>query len=171
MTVISTKELFNELSNKDEKMIFIDVRSEKEYEGQCVEGIKNIPKETIHLHISELKLYKKVFLMCHGGIRSKAVYDDLKSKGVDSVITVDGGIQSWINNGFPVKKEGPKVIPIMQQVMAIAGTLILTGVLGSIYIHANFIWLAGAVGSGLLLAGVTGNCFMTKLLVKLPWNR
>jgi hypothetical protein len=56
-------------------------------------------------------------------------------------------------------------------VMSIAGFFVLIGVLTSYFINNNFIWLSGAVGTGLLYAGLSGNCYMTKLLAIMPWNK
>ena len=54
---------------------------------------------------------------------------------------------------------------------AIAGGLVLTGVLGSLAVHRKLLWLAGFVGGGLLFAGLTDFCGMARLLMLLPYNR
>jgi hypothetical protein len=54
--------------------------------------------------------------------------------------------------------------------MAVAGSLMLAGVLLAIFVHPYFIALSAFVGAGLIFSGVTDWCGMGLLLAKLPWN-
>jgi hypothetical protein len=56
-------------------------------------------------------------------------------------------------------------------VRAIAGGLVLTGVVGSVTVNRKLLWLSGFVGGGLLFAGLTDTCMMGNLLLRLPFNR
>ena len=62
-------------------------------------------------------------------------------------------------------------LPLMRQVQLIAGLLILTGTLLSLFVHPGWIGLAIFVGAGLTVAGSTGFCGMAVILEKMPWNR
>ena len=54
---------------------------------------------------------------------------------------------------------------------AIAGGLVVTGVVGSLTVNRKLLWLSGFVGGGLLFAGLTDTCMMANLLMRLPFNR
>jgi len=54
---------------------------------------------------------------------------------------------------------------------AIAGALVLIGVLGSLLVWQPLLYLALFVGAGLLFAGLTDTCMLGLLLLRLPYNR
>jgi len=58
-----------------------------------------------------------------------------------------------------------------RQVRIAAGSLVLTGVLLSRFVHPYWIGLSGFVGAGLIFAGITDSCAMGMLIAKMPWNR
>lgn len=149
----------------------VDVRTKAENRAIHFEGAENIPVEDIAKHVEELKKYPEVYISCHSGGRSTMVCEDLKLHGLDNLVNVDGGIQAWISEGLPVIRTKRWCMPMMQQVLAIAGSLVLLGVLGSKFINPNFIWLSLGVGCGLTFAGLSGKCYMTKVLEKMPWNK
>ena len=51
-----------------------------------------------------------------------------------------------------------------------AGGLVASGVAGSA-LAPRLKWLAGAVGTGLVVAAITDTCAMGAALSRLPWNR
>ena len=171
METVTVCKLKQDLEKGSDGLVCIDVRTPSEFEGAYVDGVKNIPLSDIENAVDDLKDYTKVYMMCHSGTRSQMACDTLKAKGLDNLVTVDGGIQAWIKKEYPVKGSGKKSLPIMRQVMIIAGSLILTGVLGALFVRPEFIYLSGFVGAGLLFAGVSGICFMTKVLAVMPWNK
>jgi len=59
----------------------------------------------------------------------------------------------------------------MRQLQIIAGSLVLLGVLLGALVAPGFYALPGFVGAGLLCAGATGHCGMTRVLAIMPWNR
>ena len=62
-------------------------------------------------------------------------------------------------------------LDIMRQVQIGAGSLVLLGVIGGAFLSPALYWLAAFVGAGLLTAGLTGFCGMSKILARMPWNR
>lgn len=170
MKNITVKELSKKMS-ENPKLKVVDVRTHAENRAVHFEGAQNIPVEDIAKHVDELKKFNEVYISCHSGGRSKMVCEDLAIHGLDNLVNVDGGIQAWISAGLPVVRKKGWCMPMMQQVMAIAGTLIISGVLASKFVHPNFVWLSMGVGCGLLYAGLSGNCYMTKVLAMLPWNK
>src|SRR5574340_477020 len=57
-----------------------------------------------------------------------------------------------------------------RQVRLVAGSIVLTSILGSIA-APKLKWVAGAIGGGLTFAALSNTCAMGMLLSKLPYNR
>jgi hypothetical protein len=58
-----------------------------------------------------------------------------------------------------------------RQVRLAAGLLVIAGVTLALTTALPWIYLAGFVGAGLTMAGLTGFCPTASLLGVLPWNR
>ena len=159
------------------KTLYIDVREVDEYEIQHIEGSLNTPLSKFENYIkpiSQMAESFKLILVCKSGVRSGKALSQLKRKlsGSSEVEVLEGGIDKWSTEGKPlVKKEQGSSLTIMRQVMIAAGVLILAGSLGSLYLQHGLIWLCVFVGAGLLFAGVSGICFMARMLSYMPWNK
>lgn len=170
MKTIEVEQLHKDLQSDKHKHILIDVRSEAEHKQNRIPGAKNIPIEKLDEFLEDLNQYEAVYVHCQSGNRSKKACEQLQNSGLKNIINVDGGINEWEEANFEtIRKKGS--IPIMRQVFITAGLLILTGYTLSVLIHPNWIFLSVFVGLGLLFAGSTGICFMTKVLAKMPWNK
>ena len=64
----------------------------------------------------------------------------------------------------------PQRWDLERQVRLVAGSIVLTSILGSIA-APKLKWLAAAIGGGLTFAALTNTCAMGMLLSKLPYNR
>jgi rhodanese-related sulfurtransferase len=170
MNTITVNELL-EIMNASKEVKVIDVRTPAENRAVFVDNMINIPVEKIMDSIQEIKGAEPVYVFCNSGIRGVMVCEDLALHGVTNLVNVDGGMQAWIKADLPFTRTKRWSMPMMQQVMAIAGTLIISGVLASQYFNPNFVWLSGGVGMGLLYAGLSGNCYMTEVLALMPWNK
>lgn len=170
MQQITVKNLSKKLNSK-KNIIVVDVRTHGENRSVYIEKTINIPVDEVPNRISELNSDEPVYIFCNSGNRSFKICKDMELKGSTNFVNVEGGIQDWITKGLPVIRSKKYFMPMMQQVMSIAGFFVLIGVLTSYFINNNFIWLSGAVGTGLLYAGLSGNCYMTKLLAIMPWNK
>jgi rhodanese-related sulfurtransferase len=84
---------------------------------------------------------------------------------------LEGGIEGWKQAGLPAVLDKSRPIEINRQVMIAAGSLVLIGVLLGAIVRPEFYALSGLIGAGLVFAGVSGFCGMTKLLELMPWNR
>ena len=168
METIWVLELENKLKTSNEKVI--DVRTTDEFKKTSVKGFINIPTEVVMNHL-DLFNDETVYLICNSGNRSAMVYHELALQGIKNIVNVDGGMQAWIKENLPVIGTPSKHIPIMRQVMIVAGLMILTGIAIHFLINPNGIFLSAFVGAGLFYAGCSGNCYMTKLLALLPWNK
>ena len=94
----------------------------------------------------------------------------LVAAGYRDIVNVVGGTQACIEAGLPVIR-GQKAMSLERQVRIVAGLLIVTGVALGYLVHPGLFALAGAVGAGLMFAGITDSCMMGTLLAKMPWNQ
>lgn len=168
MNSIAVKELKEKLNKED--ITVIDVRTIDEFKRSHIPGVINIPTEIVHNHEN---LFKKnhVHVICNSGNRSAMVIREMSAKGIANLTNVDGGMVAWIKSGLPISGKSKQVMPMMRQVMIVAGLMILSGVALHFLVNPKGIYLSGFVGMGLFYAGVSGNCYMTKVLGALPWNK
>ena len=170
MQSIKPTELQKRLTDGDLDEILIDVREPFEFKAKHIHGSKNVPLDSMAGSIEKLKAIKTVYVHCESGGRSSTACETLGEAGIN-VVNIEGGIAAWEQAGFPVEDSGHHVIPIIRQVMIVAGILILVGVILGIYVSDWWYFLSGFVGAGLLFAGIAGICSMTYILKKMPWNK
>jgi len=104
ITVDEAYEVF--LNNED--YLFIDVRSEDEYEGSHIEDAINIPVSEIEERLDEIPKDKPVIVYCNGSScnRSGQAASILKENGYKEVFDlVGGGVFEWEEKGYPVEGE------------------------------------------------------------------
>ena len=171
---ISPQEFKEKVDNPSPDVICIDVRTGGEHKDLRIPGVVNIPLEELGEHIEDLRKHKEVYVHCASGNRSRMACEILTKAGLDNVCNVAGGIAQWHAEGLPTvcKKDGKRAqMPLVRQVMVVAGVLVLIGVALGMWAHPGFYGLAAFVGAGLLYGGASGNCLMMKLLVHAPWNK
>jgi len=168
---VTPKELDKLLHDDDLDEVLLDVRTPAEYKGGHIKEAENEPLADIGKAAKHLKDIGTVYVSCGSGLRSRQACEILGKQGVN-VINVKGGLSACIKAGnFDIEKTGKAVIPIIRQVMIVAGVLVLVGIiLGDL--HSKYWYLLSAfAGGGLLFAGVSGICTMSKILAKMPWNK
>lgn len=169
---ISPKELNNLLKEKKSKILCVDLRTEDEHNFSHIPGAINIPLDQLQNHLSELKGYDKVILQCTSGARSEFACNVLPTNIKCNTLSLEGGITKWESEGFDVKYKGKSRISLMRQVFLVAGILILSGLFLNNATNNNlYLIFPLIVGLGLSFAGITGQCLMSKILIKMPWNR
>lgn len=161
----------HELITKDPAIKLLDVRSALEYNEVHIKDSVNVPIDMLAGKINELAQSGKTYVvLCRTGNRSPMAADMLVQSGLPSVKVMDGGITRWQKERLPVEK-GVGGISLERQVRIVAGILILSGILLSIFVHPWFLGISILVSSGLIFAGITDNCMMGVLLMKLPYNK
>ena len=149
----------------------IDVRTPGEFETAHIAGAYNVPLDLLREHRDEIieHLDEDVVLVCRSGQRATQAEETLRHAGLTNVHILDGGITAWEAKGFAVNR-GAQRWDLERQVRLVAGSIVLTSILGSIA-APKLKWVAGAIGGGLTFAAVSNTCAMGMMLSKLPYNR
>jgi glyoxylase-like metal-dependent hydrolase (beta-lactamase superfamily II)/rhodanese-related sulfurtransferase len=159
------------LLKQDTQTKILDVRSALEFSQLHIEPSLNIPIDMISAKINELSQSGQNYLvLCHTGNRAAMAADMLMQSGIHTVKVMQGGIVHWQKEKLPVIK-GQGTMSLERQVRVIAGSLILLGIIMSWLLNWAFIFISVFVSSGLIYAGLTDNCLMGMLLMKLPYNK
>lgn len=105
---VEAKELKKIISAPDFKKsgaAVLDVRENDEYAEGHIEGAVHIPLGELQDRLSELKKFKKLYVICYSGARSSSACRVLsKISPETSVVNVSGGMSAWYAAGFEVKK-------------------------------------------------------------------
>jgi rhodanese-related sulfurtransferase len=149
----------------------LDVRTPGEFDTVHIPGAYNVPLDLLREHRAEIITHfdQDVVLVCRSGQRAGQAEQALRDAGLDNVGVLDGGIIAWEATGFPVNR-GTQRWDLERQVRLVAGSVVLTSILGSIAVP-RLKWLAAGIGGGLAAAALTNTCAMGMLLSRLPYNR
>jgi rhodanese-related sulfurtransferase len=149
----------------------LDVRTPGEFETAHIAGAYNVPLDLLREHRDEIvkHLDDDVVLVCRSGQRASQAEETLRNVGLTNVHILDGGITAWQAKGFPVNR-GTQRWDLERQVRLVAGSIVLSSILGSIA-APRLKWLAAGIGGGLAGAALTNTCAMGLTLSKLPYNR
>lgn len=90
--------------DKGEKLLLIDVREESEFATDHILGAIHLSKGIIErdIELAVPDLATEIILYCGGGFRSALSAENLARMGYSNVISMDGGIRVWRENGFPL---------------------------------------------------------------------
>ena len=149
----------------------VDVREPDEFAHEHISGAMSAPLSRFETAAPPPTNGKTLVLQCASGARSTRAAEILLRRGAAEVIHLKGGIAAWKQAGYKTESAAGAKLPIMRQVQIAAGSMALLGVVLGFAVHPGFFLLSGAVGAGLLFAGLSGNCMMANLLMKLPYNR
>lgn len=158
------------LDAEKEKVCFVDVRSEDEFRSGHVPGAVCFPLDKIESGQVSVPKDRLVILSCQSGKRSARARELLHARGYDNLLEMEGGFSAWAGAGLPVNRF-TRAIPVMRQVLLVAGILVLSGTLLGVFVNPAFLAVPAFVGAGLAFAGATGWCGMAYLLERMPWNR
>lgn len=93
--------------DQGDKFLLVDVREESEYAKDHLPGAihlgKGVIERDIEMRVPDLNA--EIILYCGGGFRSALAADNLQKMGYKNVISMDGGIRGWRENGYPLLKD------------------------------------------------------------------
>jgi len=162
-----------ELYKQGNSINLIDVRTPVEFSEAHLEFARNVPLDKLGPESALTKSAgtrsEPIYLICRGGTRGREGALRLKNSGFSDVTNVEGGMLACEKTQLPILR-GAKCVSLERQVRIAAGSLVLLGVLGAVFIYPPLIWISGFVGAGLVFAGVTDTCAMGSMLAKMPWN-
>ncbi len=149
----------------------LDVRTPAEFETAHIPGAYNVPLDLLREHRDEIveHLDQDVVLVCRSGQRAAQAEEALQNAGLANVHILAGGINAWEARGLAVNR-GAQRWDLERQVRLVAGSIVLSSILGSIAVP-KLKWLAAGIGGGLAVAAVSNTCAMGTLLSRLPYNR
>lgn len=93
------------LINREDAQL-LDVREPAEFAAGHVPESRNIPAAQLEERVGELEKLKDspLILICQTGPRSSGACGRLTKLGFSKVHSLDGGIESWVQAGLPIKK-------------------------------------------------------------------
>ncbi len=160
-----------DLIKKNPQARLLDVRSAMEFSQVHIKDSINVPIDMLSAKLNDLSRAGQNFIvLCRTGNRSPMAADMLIQSGIQGVKVMQGGMVRWEKEGLPVIK-GELGMSLERQVRLIAGSVILAAIILSILAHWMFIFIAVFVCCGLIYSGLTDNCLLGMLLMKLPYNR
>jgi rhodanese-related sulfurtransferase len=171
-TPITSTELHKLLDSSTGPRI-VDVRTATEFETAHITGSYNVPLDVLDKHTAEiarrLDQDEGIVLVCRSGQRSTKAEALLRNAGLTSGRVLEHGITDWEGRGFTVDR-GAQRWDLERQVRLVAGSVVLSSVLGSVALP-RLKWVAAAIGGGLTYAALSNTCAMATALSKLPYNR
>ena len=169
MKTITAKDLKKRLEQKS--CILIDVREDFEHQSEAIEEACLIP--LAELCCARLPKWDNAFVLhCRFGVRSGQGVDKLLKENPNlEIYALEGGIEAWKGEGYPTHKGIGQILFVEQQTQIAAGSLVLIGLGLGAYVNSYLYLISAFVGTGLVFAGISGFCWMTRLLAIMPWNK
>lgn len=100
---VSIEETF-ELLNYGNKLLFIDIREESEWNEKRIPKAIYVGKGILEREIEDIAPSEntQIILYCGGGYRSAISAECLMKMGYTNVYSMEGGIGEWEEKGFPI---------------------------------------------------------------------
>ncbi len=151
--------------------VLIDIRSADEHARERIAQARHIPAERLAAAGMPAMDAAAVIYHCHSGNRTALNAQMLASSADCETYALEGGIEGWKKAGLPVETDASRPLELPRQVQIAAGSLILLGAVLGAAVSPWFHALSGAIGTGLIFAGMSGSCGLAHVLLKMPWNR
>lgn len=157
--------------------VILDVRTPPEVAANFIPGALHIPLHLLTPEKLEAELIRKdlhpetVYLLCQAGKRADMAADQLLGRIKPKLVVIEGGMNAIKAANIVTSGKGSQKLSLERQVQVAVGSIVLLAVILAALGSTIFFWLAALVGAGLIYAGLSNNCFMTKVLAKMPWNR
>ena len=148
----------------------IDVRTEQEFAAERLPGAECVPLDRLTAVAADWDRQEPLIVMCAAGVRSRNAMNRLTGMGFSNLVMVEGGLKACRAAGVDVVTV-KKTIPIVRQVMLVAGAMVVLGLLLAHWSSPYFLLVDAVVGFGMIFAGATGICPMACILERMPWNR
>jgi len=99
-----------ELWRSGDPPLFLDVRSQSEYEGSHIPGALNIPHTELAARIDDVQTEYdgEVIVYCERGGRARSAADVLRAAGFVDLRYMKGHMRAWNRNRYPVTRGGER---------------------------------------------------------------
>lgn len=87
---------------KFESLYVLDVRSRDEWRSGHIPGANHLELNCLESALKQLPHDRSIALLCRSGQRASLAASLLQKHGFSSVMNVRGGMQAWIQAGFPI---------------------------------------------------------------------
>lgn len=85
----------------DPRMLLLNVVDEEFYDLGHLEGSLKIPWDLLEGRLAEVDRARYLVVYCRRGVRSEPAYTTLEDAGYAHVWVMEGGIERWIDLGYP----------------------------------------------------------------------
>ncbi|AAT43404.1 rhodanese-like domain-containing protein [Picrophilus oshimae] len=102
LEILGPKDVIESLKNKD--AIIIDVRTKYEYSSGHIKSAINYPLGHEGDIEKEIPKNTRIILICKTGHRSRAAANRLTRMGYKNLAHLEGGMDNWKKQNFPVVK-------------------------------------------------------------------
>ncbi|WP_394276967.1 rhodanese-like domain-containing protein [Luteococcus sp.] len=152
--------------------LLVDVRTPAEFAGGHLDGAVNIPLDLLKAQASPLaeEMPGEVLLVCRTDNRANQASVALAEHIGPRAHVLTGGMQAWQQAQLPTTSQEGGPWAMERQVRAVAGGIVLAGILASTRV-SRAKWLSAGIGTGLLYSGLSDTCGMAALLARAPWNQ
>ena len=101
----TVSELKESISDSDQKLVLLDVRTKAEYDSGHILNAINITHEEILESPELLTEYKdsQMVVFCRSGVRAGKVIQLLESLGFEDIIDIDGDMLAWSEAGYDME--------------------------------------------------------------------
>jgi rhodanese-related sulfurtransferase len=170
-TTISPQALADQLNGGGGHVQVLDVRTPAEFESAHIPGSLNLPVAQLREYATALSAASTPLVVtCQQGPRAREASTLLRAAGRQAVQELEGGVGAWERAGLPLDR-GRQRWGIERQVRGVAGSLVLAGALGGLFVWKPLAGIAAFIGGGLLFSALTDTCGMANLLERLPYNQ
>ncbi len=157
--------------NFEHERVCVDVRTEAEHDSECIANSMNIPVDQLRSHLDILRSFESVYVYCASGNRSAMACEILENNGFKKVYDLQDGLNGWKLEKLPTICKEKNRLPLMQQVLIVVGAIVFGSIILGYTVYELFFILPLLLSIGLLYAGFSGNCLLTKVLIRMPWNQ
>ncbi len=153
--------------------VVIDIRGADEFAQGHIPGAIHLEADRISDDTaSKLAALKPIFV-CASGQRTSMLVSRLDGAAGTNAAYIKGGLGAWTASGqkTTASATGSSVPSLQRQVQITVGIMLVVISTLAYTLWPSLIVLAGAIGLGLLVAGLTGTCALAAVLMKMPWNQ
>jgi len=153
--------------------VVIDNRGADEFAQGHIPGAIHLEADRITDETAKKLAALKPIFVCASGQRTSMLVSRLDGAAGGDAAYIQGGLGAWKASGLKTTASGAaSSVPSIQRQVQITVGLMLVVISALAYLlWPSLIVVAGAIGLGLLMAGLTGSCAMAAVLMRMPWNR